>query len=148
VVGNLGDNKIALTLSEEALCLHRELFGEKHPYTAMSLSNVAGYYESLGNTAKALELGEQALQIRRKLLGEDHPDTVQSNYNLIVYLLNSNQRPVAFERLQHQLALLKKDHPQYEKFTRLREQLSSKPLRNGFRQPPKNPHKSKAKKRH
>jgi hypothetical protein len=66
---------------------------------------------------------------------------------LIGYLRDNNQRPEAFERLQHQLTLLKKDHPQYEKLMRLREQLLSKPVRKGFRQPPKHLGKNKAKKR-
>jgi hypothetical protein len=143
----LGNTAKALELGEQALQIRYKLLGEEHPDTAKSLNNVANYYDSLGNTSKALELGEQAVQIQRKLLGEEHPDTVLSNYNLIGYLLDNNQRPAALDRLQYQLALLKKDHPHYEKLIRLREQLLSKPIRNGFRQPPKNPHKRKTKKR-
>jgi len=92
-------------------------------------------------------MGKQAWLIRHKLLGDEHPDTVASNYNLIGYLKTNNQRPEAFERLQRQLTLLKKDHPQYEKFMRLRKQLLNEPLCKGFRQPPQHPGKNKAKKR-
>jgi hypothetical protein len=144
---SLGNATKALELGEQALHIHHKLLGEENPITAKLLNNVALYHNSLGNIAKALELGKQAWQIRCKLLGEEHPDTVSSNYNFIAYLLDNNERPAAFERLKHQLALLKKDHPHYEKLIRLREKLLSKPIRNGFRQPPKNPHKSKIKKR-
>ncbi|MSP27690.1 MAG: tetratricopeptide repeat protein [Methylococcales bacterium] len=143
----LGNKTKALELGKQALQIRHKLLGEKHPATAYSLNNVASYYDSLGNSTKALYLGEQAWQILRKSLGEEHPTTVLSNCNVIGYLQDNNQRSVAFERLEHQLTLLKKDHPHYEKLTRLRERLLSKPIRNGFRQPPKNTHKSKTKKR-
>ena len=80
-------------------------------------------------------------------MGDVHPDTVVSNHNLIIYLRDNNKSQEAFERLQRQLTLLKKDHPQYENLMRLREQLLSKPVRKGFRQPSKHPGKNKAKKR-
>jgi hypothetical protein len=61
--------------------------------------------------------------------------------------MDNNQRPEAFKRLQCQLALLKKDHPEYDDLVQLRQQMLSKPLRNGFRQPSKHPGKNKTKKR-
>jgi len=143
----LGKPAQALKLAEQALRIRRMLFGEQHPDTASSLNNVASYYNALGKPAQTLELGEQAWLIRQKLFGDVHPDTVLSNHNLIYYLIANKQRPEALKRLEVQLSLLKKDHPRYEKLQRLREQLLSKPIRPGFRQPAKNPGKSKLKKR-
>jgi hypothetical protein len=47
--------------------------------------------------------------------------------------MNNKKRPEAFERLKHQLTLLKKNHPNYDDLMRLYEQLSRQPVRNGFR---------------
>jgi hypothetical protein len=94
-----------------------------------------------------LEVGEQAWRIRQKLLGDEHPYTVISNFNLIIYLMNYNQCQEAFKRMENQLTSLKSDHPQYENLIQLRQQLLSKPLRNGFRQPSKRPGKNRPKKR-
>ncbi|MGZ8190872.1 MAG: tetratricopeptide repeat protein [Methylococcaceae bacterium] len=135
----------ALALGNQALQIRRKLFGEEHPETAHSLHNIAGTYKRLGVLKQALELGEQAWLIRQKLLGDVHPETVISNSNLIGYLMDNSQRPEAFERLQRQLTLIKKDHPHYGRLMQLNGQLLSKPLRNGFRQPSKNPRKNKFK---
>lgn len=102
VINALGDTKAALKLSEEALSLRRDLFGEEYSDTAMSLNNVALYYDHSGDLKSALELGEEAWLIQQKLFGNEHPDTVRSNRNLITYLRDNNQRPEAFERLQCQ----------------------------------------------
>jgi hypothetical protein len=144
---SLGNTHRALEIGEQALQIQRKLFGEEHPDTALSLNNVALYYRHSGDLKRALEVGEQAWLIRQKLLGDAHPDTVLSNFNLIGYLRDNNQRTEAFRRLQCQLTLLKKDHPQYDDLVQLRQQLLSKPQRNGYRQPSKHPRKSKAKKR-
>ena len=74
-----------MELGEQALQIRRTLFGEEHPETASSLSNVAHYYDALGKLDQALELGEQALQIRRTLFGEQHPDTANSLHNVALY---------------------------------------------------------------
>jgi len=84
-IGVLGNPKLALELDEQALVIRRELFGENHPDTARSLSNIAGYHGDLGNLKRALELGEQALVIQRKLFGENHPDTAISLGNIAGY---------------------------------------------------------------
>jgi hypothetical protein len=78
----LGDSKAALALTEEALNLRLDLFGEAHQDTALSLGNIADYYRRLGNYSEALELGEQVLQIRSMLFGEEHPDTAISLDNV------------------------------------------------------------------
>jgi tetratricopeptide (TPR) repeat protein len=144
---SIGNNSRALELGEQALQIRRKLFGEEHPDTAHSLNNIAVYYKRSGNLKRALEVSEQAWLIRQKLLGVEHPYTISSNSNLIVCLRDNNQRQEALECLQRQLSLLKKDHPQYDELICLREQLLSKPVRKGFRQPSKHPGKNKAKKR-
>ncbi|MGZ4969615.1 MAG: tetratricopeptide repeat protein [Methylobacter sp.] len=143
----LGNTQRALELGEQALEIRRKLFGGQHPDTANSLNNVASYYHALGNTQRALEFGELAWAIRQKLFGDTHADTVLSNHNVISYLANSGKRTEAFERLERQLAVLKHDHPHYERLQKLRKTLLQKPLRPGFRQPPSKPGKNKSKKR-
>lgn len=97
VIHELGDDKTALKFSEEALCLRCGMFGEEHRDTAMTLNNVAGYYDLLGNTPYALELGEQALRIRLKLFGEKHPDTAMSLSNIANYYEILGNSPKALE---------------------------------------------------
>ena len=69
-------------LYEQALQLRRDVLGETHPSTLVSLNNLAGLYESQGRYGEAEPLYEQALQLRRDVLGETHPSTLVSLNNL------------------------------------------------------------------
>jgi len=81
-LGFLGEPQRGQELVEHALAIRRELFGERHFDTAMSLNNVSGCYKDLGDTQRALELAEQALAIRRELFGERHRDSATSLDNI------------------------------------------------------------------
>jgi tetratricopeptide (TPR) repeat protein len=72
----------ALLLQEQALAVHRKVFGEGHPTTARGYSNVAHCLVPLGRYTEAQALLEKALTINRKVLGEDHPFTAGSYHNL------------------------------------------------------------------
>ncbi|TAN70195.1 MAG: tetratricopeptide repeat protein [Methylobacter sp.] len=111
----LGDSKAALALSEEALNLRLDLFGEEHQDTADSLNDVAVYYNALGQPAQALDLGEQALQIRRTLFGEQHPDTARSLSNIAGYYYVLDQPAQALDLGEQSLQIRRKlfgeEHP-------------------------------------
>ena len=81
-IHELGNPKGALELAEQALAIQREIFGERHPATAISFNNVASYYTALGNPKRALEAAEQGFAIQRELFGERHPDTAKSLSNV------------------------------------------------------------------
>ena len=55
----------------------RDVLGETHPSTLVSLNNLAGLYESQGRYGEAEPLYEQALQLRRDVLGRDPPLTAR-----------------------------------------------------------------------
>jgi tetratricopeptide (TPR) repeat protein len=78
----LGDYKRALEYQEKALTIRLELFGERHPDTAMSFNNVGNTYGDLGDNKRASEYHEKALTIRLELFGERHPDTAMSFNNI------------------------------------------------------------------
>lgn len=142
-----GDTTSALVIGHQALRIWRKLFGDEHPETATVLGKLSMYYKRLGYLTEAVEFCEKSWLIRKKLLGDMHPTTIVSNHNLIVYLKDNNQRSDAFNRLEHQLKLMKSDHPNFENFINLRDHLLTKQLRNGFRQPSKSGIKNKRKKR-
>ena len=73
---------LALPLYQQALDIRKTVLGDGHPYTAISLNNLAGLYESLGDYPQALPLYQQALDISKTVLGYRHPDTAQSLNNL------------------------------------------------------------------
>ena len=60
-------------------------FGEKHPETLISLSNLANTYSNLGDYAKALELQEKLYNLQCEVLGKDDPQTVKSLERLSLY---------------------------------------------------------------
>ena len=53
-------------------------FGDDHPDTLTSASNLALNLWWLGEYQRARALDEDTLTRRRRILGEDHPDTLTS----------------------------------------------------------------------
>ena len=64
----------------------KQVLGEHHPDTALSLNNLGDAAEGAGDYAAAKPLLEQALAIRQAVLGEHHPDTAISLNNLAALL--------------------------------------------------------------
>ena len=81
-----GDYAAAKPLCEQALAIRKEVLGERHPATAISLHNLAGLLVMQGDYAAARPLYEQALAILKAVYGERHPATATSLNNL-AYLL-------------------------------------------------------------
>ncbi|HEY8098384.1 MAG TPA: tetratricopeptide repeat protein, partial [Methylobacter sp.] len=115
VTSRVGNTKVALKLGEQALAIRRELHGEDHPDTTMSLANVALIYSKLSQHDKALTLGRRALDIRRKLLGEEHSDTAYSLSNVADYFANLGKCDKALELGLQALAIRRnlfgEEHP-------------------------------------
>jgi tetratricopeptide (TPR) repeat protein len=77
-----GKYREAIPLAEKAVEIARRVRGPDHPDTAISLSNLAEFYEALGEYAKAEPPLQEALRIRQKVLGHQHPDIAESLNNL------------------------------------------------------------------
>jgi tetratricopeptide (TPR) repeat protein/CHAT domain-containing protein len=113
----LGKVTEALKAAHEALAIHKEVLGEKHPDYAQSLHNVAFLYDEKGNYAKAEPLYRQALEIRKAVLGEKHPEYATSLNNL-GFLYNSQgnfakAEPLYRQALEIRKAVLGEKHPAY-----------------------------------
>ena len=80
----IGDYAGAYPNYEQALEIRRNVLGEEHPDTALSLNNLAilHYYE--GRFRIAFDLMRRALGIRLNVLGPDHPDTHSTQQSLAV----------------------------------------------------------------
>jgi tetratricopeptide (TPR) repeat protein len=76
----------ARPLFERALAIHEKVLGPEHPYTAMSLNNLAILLENHGDLAGSRPLKERALAIYEKVLGPEHPYTARSLNNLAFLL--------------------------------------------------------------
>ena len=68
------------------MILDEKIFGEEHPNTARTYSNLALVLQDLGEYEKAITLLEKAYQVFYNLLGEQHPNTktVKSNLDSII----------------------------------------------------------------
>ena len=78
----MGEYAKAEPLLQEALRIYQQVLGKEHPYTAISLDNLASLYRVMGEFAKAEPLLQEALRTRQKILGSEHPDTAVSLNNL------------------------------------------------------------------
>ena len=63
-------------------CAWKSRLGPDHPYTLLSMNNLAGLYKGQGRYKEAEVLFGHALAKRERVLGPDHPDTLVSLNNL------------------------------------------------------------------
>jgi len=105
----------AVSLTEEALTLARQIWGEEHPNIATSLNNLAYLYNSQGRYAEALPLYQQALEMRKRLFAGDHPDVATSLNNLASLYESQGRYAEALPLYQQALEMRKRlfagDHP-------------------------------------
>ena len=66
----------------EALQAVREVLGDRHPHTLVSINNLGLLLKAQGKYDEAEPLFREALQARRETLGDRHPDTLISINNL------------------------------------------------------------------
>jgi len=100
----LGLFKEALPLAEKAFQIRKDIFGERHPDTLLSMKHLAKIYNDLELLEEALPLYEKGYHIRKILLGDKHPNT----------LLNMNELAMIYQDLGHlseALPLLEKGYP-------------------------------------
>jgi tetratricopeptide (TPR) repeat protein len=82
---------------KKAIEISERLFGKDHPDTAVSYSNIAGFYLYKGKYDKALEWHEKALVLREQLLGKNHPDTAAAYHNIGDVYLHKGKYDKALE---------------------------------------------------
>ncbi|HZH31413.1 MAG TPA: tetratricopeptide repeat protein [Pyrinomonadaceae bacterium] len=133
--GQLGDYKRSLEYTKKALEIRREVLSERHPDTAASFNNIGMAYGRLGDYKRNIEYVEKALEIYRELLGDKHPHTIFFVGNLVSLLTKINHRPKAFKLLEEFLSQLPKDHIHYNWLKKLEQNLLTKTIQPGFRQP-------------
>jgi tetratricopeptide (TPR) repeat protein len=110
-----GQVQAAVAPYERAYEVRRDKFGDDHPDTLTSASNLAGNLWWLGEYQRARTLDENTLTRRRRILGEDHPDTLTSASQLALDLFGLGNYPQARELQEQTLSrrrrILGEDHP-------------------------------------
>ena len=103
-----GEVQAALTVDERAYDVRREKFGDDHPDTLTSASNLALVLVALGEQQRARALDDDTLTRRRRILGEDHPDTLTSASQLATDLYLLGNYPQARELYEDILGRLRR----------------------------------------
>jgi tetratricopeptide (TPR) repeat protein len=110
-----GEPQAALAVYQRAYTVRREKFGDDHPDTLTSASNVALGLWELGEFERARALDEDTLTRRRRILGDSHPDTLTTTSKLASDLLTLGKYPQARELQDETLRRLRRilgdDHP-------------------------------------
>jgi CHAT domain-containing protein/Tfp pilus assembly protein PilF len=113
----MGQAAKAPPLARQALAIYKEALGEKHPYYASSLNNLAVLYESMGEHKAALPLYQKALRITKDALGEKHPEYAGSLNNLAGLYQVMGDRKAALPLFKRALRISKEAlgerHPSY-----------------------------------
>jgi tetratricopeptide (TPR) repeat protein/CHAT domain-containing protein len=106
----------AVAAARQALGIHKQVLGERHPETAQSLNNLAFLLNEQGDYAGARPLYEQALGIRKQVLGERHPGTARILNNLATLRKEQGDyagaRPLYEQALDIQKQALGERHPE------------------------------------
>jgi tetratricopeptide (TPR) repeat protein len=115
LLGGGGEIKAAAAVYERAYDVRRATFGDDHPDTLTSASNLAGTLWWLADFQRARTLDEDVLARRRRTLGVDHPDTLTSASQLAndLYGLGDYQqaRDLQDKTLRRRRRILGADHP-------------------------------------
>jgi tetratricopeptide (TPR) repeat protein len=110
-----GEPQAALAPYERTYEVRRRKFGDNHPDTLTSASNLALNLWGLGEYQRARALDDNTLTQRRRILGEDAPDTLTSASQLAQDLFGLGDYPQARElqeeMLSRQRRILGDDHP-------------------------------------
>jgi Tetratricopeptide repeat/Domain of unknown function (DUF4062) len=115
LLGGSGEIQAAVPVYERAYDVRRDKFGDDHPDTLTSASNVAGSLWWLGDYQGARALDKDTLARRRRILGEDHPDTLTSADQLANDLFGLGDyrqaRDLREDTLRRRRRILGDDHP-------------------------------------
>ena len=110
-----GEPQAAMATYAHTYAVRRDKFGDDHPDTLTSASNLAQDLWWLGEYQQARTLDEDTLAGRRRILGDDHPDTLTSAGQLandLSALGNFAQaRELQLNTLAGRRRILGKDHP-------------------------------------
>jgi hypothetical protein len=102
-------------LDEDTLAQCRMSFGDDHPNTLISASNLAIDMRRLGQLQAARELDDDALARERRMHGDDHPGTLTAANNLAVDLHELGEvqaaRKLDEDTLARRRLALGTDHP-------------------------------------
>jgi tetratricopeptide (TPR) repeat protein len=79
---DVGDARQAIEYYEQALAIYKEVYGDRHPNVAATLSNIGVACTVLGETKKALEYCKQALAIYKEVYGERHLNVATTLSNI------------------------------------------------------------------
>ena len=86
-----GRLKEAEELGRQVIETRKQILGDEHPDTLMSMNDLVWMYWSQGRFKEGEELGTQVVKIRKKVLGEEHPDTLMSLNNLVTTYKNQGR---------------------------------------------------------
>ena len=111
VYRNLGLYDSAIAMTNKALAIRREAFGNEHPAVAESLHNLALLIDAKGKYAEAEALYRQSLAMRIKLLGDSSPVAVETLANLSDCLAEEAKYGEAQSLARRALSLQLKYHP-------------------------------------
>ncbi|KAJ7765230.1 hypothetical protein B0H16DRAFT_414843 [Mycena metata] len=110
-----GRYRQAEKLQKEVLEEQKQVLGENHPYTLLTMGNLARSYSDLGEYQKAKELEVIVLEKRIQVLGKNHPDTLHTMDNLAGSYSDLGEYQKARELdvivLEKRTQVLGKNHP-------------------------------------
>jgi len=77
-------------MNRQMLEIKEEVLGKTHPFTLITINNLALVLDRQGKYINAKAINRQTLKISEEVLGKTHPNTLTSVYCL-VYLLQEKQ---------------------------------------------------------
>jgi serine/threonine-protein kinase len=112
----LGRYAISDSLNRQALAIHRQIHGDKHPIVGEDLINLGHIQVNIGNYGEAERDYRRAFEILRQWYGDDHPATARAATYLAQALSRQSRYPEAQALLAHALDALERTrgptHPQ------------------------------------
>ena len=101
----------AEALFKESLAMMRRLYGDKHPYIATALTNLALLSMKKGDLARSEATYREVLAMQRELLGDNHPDVAETLSKIAFVQYESGNKRQGLATLQESLQMYQRAVP-------------------------------------
>ena len=105
IQSGIEQHSVAIEYYKKAMQIWEKVYGQYHPYVAITNSNIAATFVELEEYDKAIEYHQKSLAVKRMVYGDNHPSIANSYNGIAVCLRNKDRVKEALEYMEKALSI-------------------------------------------